>query len=196
MKIVTLDLELLQPGNEICEIGACTLDLNQKSITHQYQTHCNPGVPVTDYRLKNGQTITELTGITQAILDEAPPLREALEDFWSWFGQQQCGKRVATWGGGDVPFLVDQSRQQGVGCPRWVRQIDCKAIAILWRHATPGCKALGGLEAMLHLCGLQFQGLQHRALDDAINTARLLLHFYEHIRKGLLIENIVKGCKG
>jgi len=193
MRMVVVDLEMLQPGDEICEIGAVLVCLGTGEIEDRFQTYCNPGVPVTDYKLRGDITITDLTGITQETLDNAPSRKEALEAFWQWVLDCQCGRRLAAWGAGDVKCLIKQSQEEGVRYPTRIKNWDIKMLGGLFRNALPKTKAMGGLDNTLKLFGMTFDGTPHRALDDAENTALLLIRFYAMIKNIVQIERMICG---
>ncbi|VDQ03430.1 unnamed protein product [Trichobilharzia regenti] len=58
-----------------------------------------------------------------------------------------------------------------------LNRIDLKAIFQQWLGSHKVAQNWrGGLKDALHLVGLRFEGRPHRGIDDAKNTARLLLH--------------------
>jgi inhibitor of KinA sporulation pathway (predicted exonuclease) len=112
--------------------------------------------------------ITELTGITTQMLvyDGLLP-KQALTEFWAFLGTAT----PMAWGG-DVGWLREASEREGVPVPKQKRGIDLKGMSQIMRLAIPG-KTRGGLLSTMNAFGLQFEGTQHRAVDDAYNAARL-----------------------
>jgi inhibitor of KinA sporulation pathway (predicted exonuclease) len=94
----------------------------------------------------------ELTHITQANIDAAQPLAEVWPSFERWLGQHH-------------------SRLEG-----WVSwgDYDRKQLLQEWQRLPFDSALSNGLNGALQLAGLHFTGQQHRALEDARNTARLL----------------------
>ncbi|CAH8476449.1 unnamed protein product [Heterobilharzia americana] len=74
--------------------------------------------------------------------------------------------------------LWDECRRKKLPLPGdMLSRIDLKAIFQQWLGSHKvGQKWRGGLKDALHLIGLRFEGRPHRGIDDAKNTARLLLH--------------------
>jgi inhibitor of KinA sporulation pathway (predicted exonuclease) len=169
MKLVVLDLELNQPSNLIIQIGAVAVDLKSKKIlSEQFNKVANPGELPSEY-------ITNLTGITQDMVANAEPLKDVLESFWSWLKSIHCDRELGAWGG-DVYMVIEASKALGVDRPARVKNTDIKAVSKVFRAAMPKARKSGGLKATMDLYGLNFEGTQHDALADAINTAKLLIH--------------------
>ena len=77
---VVFDLETtgLRPNQDrILEIGA--LKVEEGEVTGTYETFIDNGVPIP-------QRITDLTGITEAMVEGAPGVREAIQGFLDFSG--------------------------------------------------------------------------------------------------------------
>jgi inhibitor of KinA sporulation pathway (predicted exonuclease) len=116
---------------------------------------------------------TQLTGITQQDVDGAPLFPEAFAAFLDW--ARADGELVmASWGAWDDRLLRRDAGRWGLPAPRW-RAVNAKRQFARWakhqRLPRGGWMALRG--AIEHLGG-QFQGTQHRGLDDARNLAWVL----------------------
>lgn len=114
----------------------------------------------------------ELTHITQANIDSAAPLSEVWGLFERWLGQHQ--PRLdgwASWGDYDRKQLqLEWHNQQLHSLLNEVPHMNLKQRFAKARRLERPL----GLNAALQLAGMQFTGQQHRALEDARNTARLL----------------------
>ncbi|WP_371368250.1 exonuclease domain-containing protein [Pseudomonas sp. QL9] len=114
----------------------------------------------------------ELTHISQANVDSAASLREVWPQFERWLGQHH--PRLAgwaSWGDYDRRQLEQEWRQHRLdSLLARVPHVNLKQRFAEARQL----KRQVGLNAALQLAGLHFQGQQHRALEDARNTARLL----------------------
>lgn len=109
---------------------------------------------------------TGLTGITPGTARKGRPLQEAMATINRTFGGP--GRTWAAWGRDDVT-IREGCAAQGIETPQWGGFLDLGAT---WSMLVGGGKAVGLRQAMATL-GLEFQGIPHRALDDAVNTARV-----------------------
>lgn len=112
-----------------------------------------------------------LTGIRQADVDSAPTfpsVADALRAFVARY--QQPGATWASWGAWDSRQLEKDSARHGVGPPIGLPHVNAKGLFAKTRKLG---KEVGMAKAC-ELAGLQLEGTHHRALDDALNVARLL----------------------
>jgi inhibitor of KinA sporulation pathway (predicted exonuclease) len=114
----------------------------------------------------------ELTHITQANIDAALTLPEVWPLFERWLDQHQSQLvGWASWGDYDRKQLEqDWQRMQLNSALSQVPHINLKQRFAKARRLERPL----GLNGALQLAGMQFNGQQHRALEDARNTARLL----------------------
>jgi len=180
MKIIVIDLEYNQPSRSIIEIGAYCVDLKGQYPPIAFSQLVDPK-EILDPR------IIDLCGIKQEDVDGQPLIQDALESFWNWIKDTAQTKNVSAWGS-DVYELIEASKKAGVRYPDRLRSLDIKEMASIFRSCYPSSKQKGGLLATMNLFGLEFEGRQHRALNDAIQTARLLLLLKENMRKFLSIK--------
>lgn len=151
---------------EIIEIGATLVDRKGREVDH-FQCFVRPL-----RRPLLTPFCRELTHITQADVDTAQTLGEIWPSFEQWLGQHQASlESWVSWG--------DYDRQQLI--QEWQRlQLDSllsRTPHINLKQRFAKARRLErplGLNGALQLAGLQFAGQQHRALEDARNTARLL----------------------
>lgn len=174
------DLEMNQPSNSIIQIGACQLDVKSGKVGSHFSRFINLGDERLDPR------IIELTGISQEQVDDGVTLSAALFDFWNWVGS----RNLAAWGG-DVDLLMDASDAIDLTVPDHLVLLDLKAMGSVMRCAFPASRSRGGLLDTMHLFGLEFEGRHHNALDDAINTARLVALWVDHMTAFRKVKELV-----
>jgi inhibitor of KinA sporulation pathway (predicted exonuclease) len=113
-----------------------------------------------------------LTHITQANIDAARPLDEVWPAFERWLGQHHSRlEGWVSWGDYDRKQLVQD--WQRLALDSALSQVPHMNLKQRFAKARRLERPLG-LNGALQLAGLQFSGQQHRALEDARNTARLL----------------------
>lgn len=150
---------------ETIEIGACWIAADG-SVLDCSQSFVRPTV--------NPQLTpfcTQLTGITQADVDAAslfPAAANALRAFVA--KHQQAGSVWMSWGAFDRKQLERDSTRHGVSMPIALPHENAKRM---FAKAQRIGKEVGMARACM-MAGLQLAGTHHRALDDALNVARLL----------------------
>ncbi|WP_213875921.1 exonuclease domain-containing protein [Pseudomonas sp. dw_358] len=151
---------------EIIEIGASVVDRSGREIDH-FQRFVKPvrRPALTGF-------CRQLTHITQANIDGASTLVEVWRQFERWLGH--CGSQLQAWvSWGDYDrqqLLLEWQRHQLHSVLADLPHINLKQRFAKARQLQRPL----GLNSALQLAGLQFCGQQHRALEDARNTARLL----------------------
>ena len=100
MNIISFDLELNQAasGAKIIEIGACIGNMVTREIIDEYTAIVNPNEQLE-------QKIIDLTGITQAMVDNGVSLLDAYEGMIKMAMRHDCLRMPLTWGCGDLPDL-------------------------------------------------------------------------------------------
>lgn len=114
----------------------------------------------------------ELTHIGQSQIDTAQPLSIVWPQFERWL-EPHLSRLVGwgSWGDYDRRQLLLEWQRHGVRSQ--LEHVDHLNLKQRFGEARQ-LKRSVGLMSALQLAGLQFQGQQHRALEDARNTARLL----------------------
>lgn len=175
MKHVVVDLEMnpvsrefrevrRKLNEEVIEIGAVRLDENFQQEA-EFQCYVKPEYgPIKKH-------ITSLTGITQAMVADKKTYAACFQDFVDWVGKEET--KIYSWSMSDIKQLRSECRYKlpdfdiGWLNARWVdlqQEFDDR----LGLHNSLALKhALG---AMDH----KFEGTQHTALADAINTSAIL----------------------
>ena len=114
----------------------------------------------------------ELTHISQHDIDTAAPFEQVWQHFELWLKQTNLPLAGwCSWGDYDQRQLSQQWRQQQLESS--LLNTPHLNLKNAFRAARKLPRAVG-LKTALSLAGLHFQGQQHRALEDARNTARLL----------------------
>jgi len=157
---VVVDLETTGGSHRessITEIGA--VKIKGGEIVGEFQTLVNPESPIPAF-------ITVLTGITDAMVIEAPKIGEALFSFLEFAGSSNETVLIAHNAPFDVGFLRAAAEKCGVAWPSF-QVIDTAKIAryVVTRDEAPNCK----LATLAQFFGAQTNP-DHRALSDARAT--------------------------
>ncbi len=170
---VVLDLETTggsHHGDAITEVGA--VRLHRGEVVGEFQTLVNPGIPIPP-------SITILTGITHAMVIDAPPIEEVLPALLEFIGGAVF---VAHNAGFDAGFIRVACRAHGYEFPN--RVLDTVRLARrLLRNETRNLR-LATLAAHFRSPTVP----NHRALEDARATA--------HVFHGLLERAGTMGVTG
>ena len=156
-------------GREVIEIGAVVLDDSYNEIG-SFETLVKP-----QYNDRITPYFSNLTGITTEMVAEAPHFEEALKTFFAWCRSLDKKVHIYQWSESDLEQIV--------------KEIELKRIVLDDQNQ----KMLDGWEDFqkeygetLHLensvslknaamyAGVDFEGREHDALDDARNTVTLL----------------------
>ena len=151
---------------EIIEIGATLVNREGRELDH-FQRFVRPS-----RRPMLTPFCRELTHITQANIDAATPLSEVWPLFERWLSPHH--ERLhgwASWGDYDRQQLLQEWQQ--LHLQSHLSQVPHMNLKQRFAKARRLERPMG-LNSALQLAGMQFSGQQHRALEDARNTARLL----------------------
>jgi len=150
---------------ETIEIGACWIG-DGGTVIGRFQSFVRP---VLNTHLT--QFCTNLTGIQQKDVDDAPIFRDAA-DLLRQFVQLQPteGTIWCSWGAYDLRQIERDCARHGIVDPIALPHQNAKR---LFAKAQRIGKEVGMAKA-IELVGLTREGAHHRALDDALNVARLL----------------------
>jgi inhibitor of KinA sporulation pathway (predicted exonuclease) len=110
-------------------------------------------------------------------MQSAVPFREGIRQFVEWLGSDYY---LCSWGKDDRIHLIDECIRKKVGLG-WLRNYNDiqQQIGALLREDN---RNQLGLQNALELAHIEPTGLAHRGIDDAINTARLLIHLLDRIK--------------
>lgn len=151
---------------EIIEIGASLVDSHGRELDHFQRFVCPKRRPLLTHFCR------QLTHIQQAQIDGAERFAVVWSSFEQWLAPHQ--PRLAgwlSWGDYDRRQIHQECRLHGLQTD--FMQLPHHNLKQRFAEARQLKRAVG-LNMALQLAGLQFQGTQHRALEDARNTARLL----------------------
>lgn len=151
---------------EIIEIGASLVNRLGHEVDH-FQRFVRP-----QRRPLLTGFCRQLTHISQEQIDSAAPLPMVWGQFERWLGHHQ--PQLAGWGSwGDYDRKQLELEWQRHNLNSLISQVPHLNLKQRFAEARQLQRAVG-LKSALQLAGLQFNGQQHRALEDARNTARLL----------------------
>lgn len=160
-------------ANEIIQIGAVLLDENYERIGTLNQ-FVHPEYGVIDHFISN------LTGINNSQVKNAPLLEEALIHMADWLGDREY--QVYAWSGTDYAQLQHELKCKNI-CNEKVGAFMQPAR---WTdyQAVYGKRFASGrtvsLEEALISCDIDTEGRLHDGLDDAVNTAKLIRKLEEN----------------
>ena len=162
---VVLDLETSgaspKSGSAITEIGAVKVCGGQELGT--FKTFVNPGTPLPPF-------ITELTGITDEMLVDAPRIESVLPILFEFLGSERTTVFVAHNAPFDLSFLKASAALHGYAWPNF-RVIDTvKAARFVLTKDDVANYQLGTLAVYFRT----EIAPNHRALDDALATVDVL----------------------
>lgn len=152
------------PIHEIIEIGAVKLD-EDYVVVDRFVMKIKP-----QYCTQLSRKCTKLTGITDRELADAPTLDEALILFEDWIGSGRV--RIFSWSDSDKKQLEQECKTKGLyhTMPEvFQRWLDFQRIFM----RVYGFERQVSLRNAMEWIGFDFEGKQHNALYDAINSARL-----------------------
>ena len=166
--IVMLDFETtgLSPdmGDRITEVAA--LRIVGGRIVERYVSLINCNVRIPSF-------ITGLTGITQAMVDNAPPVSRVVPDLLDFLGGDALSAHNASF---DEKFLRAEAARLNLAPGHQALVCSLK----LSRRVFPNLASyqLGNLSAQL---GIRCKSAAHRAESDAEVAAEVLIHIGKHI---------------
>ncbi len=181
---IVFDLEttgLSQQNDRITEIGAVRVKGGE--VLEEFDIFVNPGMPIS-------AKITELTGITNDMVKDAPAEAEALRRFYDFCGD--CRVIIAHNAPFDTGFVKKAAERSGMEYP--FTSIDTVPIA---RALYPQLRnhKLDTVAKALSLPPFN----HHRACDDARVLAQIFLKFAEEMKEQRGIETVDQintGLKG
>ena len=174
-EIIVFDIEttgLSARNDRITEIGA--VRLRGGEVQEEFDTFVNPGIPIPP-------KITQLTGIDDGMVADAPAEKEALEKFYAFCGDTQV--LVAHNAGFDTSFIRAAASRSGMDYP--FSAIDTVPIcrALYPRLKNHKLDTVAG-----HLKLAPFN--HHRACDDARVLADIFVHLAADMKEQRSITSV------
>jgi DNA polymerase-3 subunit epsilon len=185
--LVVIDFETtgMSPdqGDRVTEVAALRIVGGEVVERYVSLVNCNVRIPA---------FITQLTGISQAMVNKAPSVTEVIPELLEFIGLDALVAHNASF---DEKFLQAEATRLGL----WSKHDGLICSVKLARRVFPGLSSysLGLLASSL---GIRFKGNAHRAEADAEVTSGLMLHIGSHLnqRYGMasvdprLLQNINK----
>lgn len=149
--------------NEIIEVGVCLFDLTT------FERSAKQSILVKPSRSKISSFCTELTTLTQALVDTGVSFDEACQQLQADYGT--AGRWWGSWGAYDRKMFQLQCVSYGVDYPFSNQHLNIKETFARLN----GLRPMGMKGALAHL-NLPLEGTHHRGGDDAWNIALILSH--------------------
>ncbi len=167
--VIVLDFETTglspQYGDRAIEIGAVLIENN--IIIDRFQGLMNPGFRISSF-------IESFTGISNAMLEDAPPCAEVMEQFAEFVDDHPLVAHNASF---DGKFL--DSEMEFISRTR-ENDMACSMLAARRVYPDAPDHKLGTL---VRYCGIDTDGTFHRALADAEMTGHLWISMIAEIKK-------------
>lgn len=153
---------------EIIEIGAAKVrDIEGRlQITETFQSFVKP---LRDASFT--QHTTTFTGITLQDIQSAPYLPAAIDAFRTWIGEEPY--YMCAWGPDDKYQLVKSCNEHKIPLD-WIRNHNDIQKQFSRKRNTETYRQIG-LKKALEMLEISFEGSHHRAVDDAVNTAKVFI---------------------
>jgi inhibitor of KinA sporulation pathway (predicted exonuclease) len=178
MEYIIYDLEMTNRLSEIIEIGAVKIVQTDEGLVErdQFQTFIRPKADQLNSR------ITSLTGITNKDLLNAPSFEEAVSKFRKWIGTKDY--YLCSWGPEDKWALITDAAFHQTNAEWIINHNDLQFSFSMLHDSEKGFRY--GLTRALEKIGAEQEGNKHRALDDALNTAKIFKKMFQDIQ---LVKN-------
>lgn len=186
---MTLDCEYNQPSRKTIQIGAAIYNARNASLIERFEIYVDPGEPI-------NEAITQLTGIRDQDVKNGVSIAEAYLMLKAFHEKHKCFRNPMVWGSGirnDSNHIYEEYREfMGLGPDKDIqntdnfmgfRVIDVKTIyqsVQIFENSKHG----GGLKDSMKRFGLEFEGQEHTALADAMNTFRFWYHLVRIFHDG------------
>lgn len=182
MKILITDLEttccdkgsITRDSSEIIEFGSVIVELNdtgEVTTLDSFQAFVKPVIKplLTDF-------CSGLTSILQEDVDNAQTFESVYSDFQDWFSKYD-DLHFASWGDFDSKKLEKVCKAHSLVFPFDIEE--CFNLMEIYSVKKFGCEKKGLLISNeLIANGFEFDGFEHRAIDDAKNASLLIKYCF------------------
>ena len=172
-EFVVFDIEttgLEAEKDKITEIGA--VKIMGGCVVDTFNTFVNPGIHIPEF-------ITKLTGITDEMVEEAPDIKQALEDFLSFTGELPVIAHNASFDTGFIKYNAKKLKKRFGNAVIDTLQMSRSLFPELGKHK---------LNLVAKHLGIKLEN-HHRAVNDAGAAARIFMKCME-ILKNKGVETI------
>lgn len=173
-----------QENNYIIEIGAVVLDTNLK-IKSQFSSLVRPEEKITPF-------IEQHTKITNAMVKSEHLWPDVASKFESWVDKNTKGikhVRLAAWGSYfDVSVLKNVYDKYDLTYPWSGTALDCKTMAAVWLALSGRGTNKMALNNVASCMNIKPDGEYHRALTDAMVTAKIVKKVMEDLSEGYFLK--------
>ncbi|NJO48237.1 MAG: hypothetical protein HC840_00815 [Leptolyngbyaceae cyanobacterium RM2_2_4] len=186
---MVLDAEYNQPSRKTIQIGAAIFNARNAACIERLMIYVNPGEPI-------NPMITDLTGVRDQDVENGMSIVDAYEELKRFHAKHKCFRNPLVWGSGvrnDSQHIYNEYLQgKGLGEDNSLtteenfmgfRVLDVKTIyqsVQIFENSKHG----GGLKESMKRFGIEFEGDDHDALNDAINTFRFWYHLVRIFHDG------------
>ena len=150
--------------NEIIQFGYALVDMKTRKIIEKGSWLIKPT------KSEISEFCTKLTGISQKMIDEDGISFEKFRKIISKKGWKYIPS--TSWGYGDIIQFREHCEVRNLESPLSKSHFCCKTLFGTWTGRTKGF----GVKNSLKRLNLEFEGEQHDAMWDAVNTAKVLLN--------------------
>ncbi|MBT8233510.1 MAG: exonuclease domain-containing protein [Saprospiraceae bacterium] len=155
--------------NEIIEIGAVRIN-EYGEILGTFERFVKPTL-----NPKLSGFCKKLTSIKQNQIDIARTFPKVISDFKEWSGMYENDFHICSWGNNDRKLFLDECSIHKLDSD-WVDH--CYNLKNQYDNLNGGI-VKGNLKKIVIKEGFEFTGIQHRAISDAENLAKIFLKYFD-----------------
>jgi len=155
--------------NEIIEIGAVKINA-YGDYMGSFESFVKPTV-----NPKLSGFCKKLTSITQQQVNSAQDFPRVLDRFQEWADMDIDDFYVCSWGSNDKKLFLDECRLHDLDSEWLDRYVNLKNQF----DKIKGNSVKGTLKKIIQREGFEFTGVQHRAISDAQNLAKLFMKYFD-----------------
>lgn len=182
--LISIDLEMNQPSNKIIQLGYVIFNVRTGRLLTSKCININPKEPLDPY-------IITLTNLTDEILASGTTLSDGYSSLLADMAQYNVSRTCVQWGAGDARLL---QTQLGISTKDYIfrgRTFDVKSMFQV-HGMFLNTNYVMGLGKACETLGLPFQGTQHNAMDDALNTKEVFMYLGRHITLADRVKKVLK----